>query len=471
MQIRHRLTASFTLIVGLILLVFCVIIYFFSAQYRKKEFENRLKNTARTKASLYFEAKDISGEMLKMIDEYDLTNLPEEHILIFDENDVAIFNSNELHSNQLWYVGYLKKIREKGELFFSGKVSSIGGLVYEHQGKKYVVIAYAHDVYGLKNLSNLFWILFFGWLAIMIFIAVIGYMYAARAVAPISDVIAQVEKIRANNLSTRLNTGNNKDEIASLASTFNKMLDRLQEAFEAQKAFVSNASHELRTPLTILTGQIEVALMRKRTNDEYEHILSQTLVEIKDLNQLSNDLLSLASINIDSLQSGFAEISVDELFYVITRNFTRRFPDYKVHLEIDPSIEHKILDFNILGDELLLRSAFKNLMGNACKFSPDNTVSIKLNVTGKDLLIEFTDKGIGIAESDLEKIFEPFYRAENAKSYKGHGIGLSLTKKIIELHGGTISVKSALGQGSTFTVLLPLLLKSKIRSTLRKLSV
>lgn len=470
MQIRHRLTLSFTMIVGAVLLVFCFIIYFFSAQYRKKEFESRLKNTARTKARLYFEAKEFSAEMLKKIDEYDLTNLPEEHILIFDENDVAIFNSNELHSNQLWYRGYLKKIREKGELFFSGKVSSIGGLVYRHEGRNYVVIAYAHDIYGLKNLSNLFIILLLGFVSILIATAIIGYIFAARAVAPISGVIDQVEKIKANNLSTRLETGNNKDEIASLAATFNKMLDRLQDAFEAQKGFVSNASHELRTPLTILTGQIEVALMRQRSNEEYQKILEQTLNEIKDLNQLSNDLLSLASINIDSLQSTFVPLSVDELFYVTTKNFARRFPAYKVHLELAESIQDKILDYNILGDQSLLRSAFKNLMGNACKFSSDNTVNVELSISGKCLVVKFEDKGIGIAAQDMERIFEPFFRAENAKNFKGHGIGLPLTKKIIELHGGTIKLESEIGKGSIFTVTIPLLQKSRIKKALQKIS-
>jgi signal transduction histidine kinase len=281
-----------------------------------------------------------------------------------------------------------------------------------------------------------------------------GWLFAGRALKPISDVVNRVEDISIKSLNLRVPEGNGTDEIGRLARTFNKMLERLETSFAMQKNFIANASHELRTPLTSINGQIEVLMMRERSSDEYKNTLASVLEDIKTLINLSNRLLLIARTSAEGPSTYSKTIRIDEILWQAKEEIKRFNEGYHIIITLDNSLTDSD-QMIVAGDESLLTVAVSNIIENACKYSSDNKVDIKFRYVEKMVEIIFEDKGIGISEEDLLKVFEPFYRAANANSNYGSGIGLSLVDQIIKNHNGTIKISSQIGKGTKVIISLP----------------
>lgn len=453
LNIRSRLTIQFTYIVTFILILFSFIIYYFSASYREAEFYSRLEKKALTTAKLLIEVKEVDYNLMKIIDKNSLNALHKEKVQIYDSKDQQIYNSldNDSIGNS---KTLLNRIRQSGNLRYHEGQNEAVGLIFNLKSDQYVVIASAFDNYGRSKLQNLIWIILVGFFVSIGLTVFVGRIYANKALKPMSDVVKQVDKITISSLDMRVNEGNGTDEIAQLAITFNQMLERLESAFEMQRSFVSNASHELRTPLTSITGQIEVSLMKQRTHEEYEAILESVLEDIKNLNALSNGILDLAKASSDISAIALHPLRIDEILWETRDELIGRKKDYKISIAFSEPLEDEN-ELTVLGNHHLLRTAIINLMDNACKFSPDQSVEIFLFVREKYIVSQFIDKGIGT--EDMGKIFHPFFRSKNAKNIAGNGLGLSLTAKIIQLHRGTILIESQLQKGTKVTVSIPFL--------------
>lgn len=455
LNIRTLLTLRFTFIVSFILILFSLSIYYFSATYRESEFYTRLETKAETTAKLLIVVKEVDYKLLKIIDRNTLNKLYDEKVVIYNYKDSLIYNSldeDSIHVSK----ALLDNIRLKKDFrYHQGKYEVIG-LLYTDKYDRYVVIASAWDEYGWKKLNFLKWILFAAFFISIGITVFIGRIYADRTLKPMSDIVKQVDSITAANLHTHVDEGNGTDEIAQLAITFNQMLERLESAFEMQKSFVSNASHELRTPLTSVIGQIEVSLMATRTEEEYKAILESVLEDIKNLNTLSNGLLALARMNSDNLKIVLSSVRIDEVLWETREELLAKRKDYNISIQFKEPIEDE-KELTVLGNQHLLKTAFFNLMDNAYKYSTDKALEIYLIVKGNYIVTDFADHGIGIGKEDMEKIFQPFFRGNNVKNTSGHGLGLSLTEKIIHLHSGTISIDSRLNKGTKVTVSVPFL--------------
>jgi len=453
MNIRLKLSIQFTAIVISILVLFSTAIYFFSANFRKNDFNTRLEEKALTTAKLLIEVKEVDSVLLKIIDRNTINVLEDEKIVIYNEKNKQIYKNIDLVSEYA-DIQMLNNIKEKDKIYFSRNNIEYVGVVFPFENKKYIIIASAYDKYGLKELKNLKIILITGLLVSFLVSFFAGLFYAGRAMKPILDVITEVDNISATRLNARVNQGNGKDEIARLSITFNKMLERIEMAFENQRQFVSNVSHELRTPLTSLTGQLEVTLMKKREIEEYEILLNSLLEDIKSLTSLSNGLLELAHSNIDIHAYTTSKLRVDEVLFAAQTDLLSRNENYFINIDFEelPEDEHKL---EVLGNDNLLKIAFLNIMDNACKFSTQKRVDVKICFIENYIVLKFSDKGIGIPNEELEKIFDPFYRASNATAKSGHGIGLSLVKKIIELHEGILKIDSRINIGTQITISLP----------------
>lgn len=430
-----------------------IAIYFFSADHRKEDFYNRLENKALNTAKLLIEVEEVDVNLLRRIDKDNPMNLSREKITVFDQNDSIIYTTDD---DQLLNVdpSMLREIREEGSLRYIRDEHEVLGLSYTDAREEITILIAATDIYGLRKLSNLINILFFVALFSLVVLLILGWIFSGRALKPISKVISQVDEISIASIDLRVDEGNGQDEIARLAQTFNKMLDRLETAFQMQKNFIANASHELRTPLTAISGQLEVLLLKKRSVAEYEQVVSSVLEDMKNLNQISNRLLLIAHATAEGRDSTFTLIRVDDILWQAKEELLKRNKDYNIQVFIDPSIDEdrKLI---IRGDEQLTKSAILNLMENGCKFSPDKQVVVEVQHLQKNLMIRFADSGIGIPPLEIEKIFEPFHRAGNAHHIKGHGIGLSLVDKVVRLQQGTIAVTSKVNQGSVFTMTFP----------------
>lgn len=457
MQIRSRLTLQFFLIAAALLLLALLAIYFFSAKIQKDEFYSNLEARANTTADLLIRVERVDSTLLKLIDLNKMDVLDYENISVYDSNHVELYTNNDnIHFSKMLpdLAGFLDDVRKHGEKRLAINNIDIIGIQYFNKNKTFVVVACAIDTRGLHNLDNLRRILIFVFIFILIIIIVAGWIFSGRALKPISNLINQVDNISANNLSTRIDEGNKKDEIARMTMTFNSLLERIEHAFTTQKLFVSNASHELRNPLTAITSQLEVSLLKMRTSEEYEKILVSVLEDIKRLNEMSHRLLTLAKMDKENSDFQLRPLRFDDLIWETKSEFLNINVSYKATLTLSKLPENEN-ELKVMGNAQFLKICFLNLMDNACKFSPEHTVAIDLFCNKKSIGVSFSNNGNEIDQNDLPHIFEPFYRGKNTGHTKGYGVGLSIAEKIVRVHKGDIVVISQ-NKRTTITLKFPL---------------
>lgn len=451
MNIRTKLILRFTLIVATILAVFSLAIYLASEEYRREEFYTRLEGRALTTARLLVTVQEIDLNLLSIIDKNSIHALYAEKVLAFDPDNKLIYNSiDDLeipHSTDI-----ITEVRQKGILRYTLDSVEHVGITYGDKNAQFVILSSAVDRYGRSKLNNLKNILIAGLIVGIAITLIAGGIFTRIILRPIAAMNQDIMAISAGNLTRRIDEGNRKDEIARLAMNFNDMLDRLENAFGIQQQFVSNASHELRTPLAAMTSQLQLTLEKKRSTEEYELVLRSLLDDTKTLVALSNGLLTLAQSEIEKQRLQFSPLRLDEVLFTAQEELHASQPGYHFIVEYESFPEEDSL-LTITGNEHLIKTAFLNLMDNACKFSTDHTVRIRLQADTSAITIAFIDKGIGIPEQDLPHVFTPFFRSNNAQAFtRGYGIGLSLCERIIRLHNGTIKLESTLGKGTRLIV-------------------
>lgn len=450
MKIRNRLTYQFVGIVALIMLFSCIAIYYFSANYRKTEFYNRLLAKSQNTAKLLLEVDEIDIGLLERIEDDNPLSLPNEHIIIYNFNNDVLYDSDKQSKLDIT-VDLLNEIRLNDEVKFKQGDLEVLGYLFTDRYDRIVVISAAQDLYGNRKIRNLLTTLVVVFCSNVVLILAMGWIYAGRALSPINDVIRQVKRIGFSSLDLRVNEGQNKDEIAALAQTFNEMLDRLEKSVQIQKNFIANASHEMRTPLTAITGQLEVLLRRERSLDQYKETMHSILEDIENLNITTNRLLLLAQTADDKAAEAFELKRIDDTIWQIKSELEKRNANYEVVIvfNLDTNEDEYL---SIICSTALLKVALLNLIDNACKYSADNRCVVVLGNDTNGLKMEIKDNGIGIDQADIPFIFQPFFRGKNASNIKGHGIGLSLTHRIIMLHNAYLSVTSQVNKGTVFTI-------------------
>jgi signal transduction histidine kinase len=453
MTIRNRLTMLFTGAVAASILVFSILIYLLSERYRQIEFDGRLREKAIATAEFVSQMDELKPNIIQKITKQNSDFLTAESELVYDEDDpnhTIIYTSGKMDVPNIdqYFFGIKEKKQRHVKLDDNTEML---GVLYTQQGRNLVSVAKAFDQYGLSKQRALRRNLAIALLASVLLVLLMGWYYSQKALQPINNVIQQVENLGFDNLDRRVVAGQANDEIWQLANTFNGMLARLKSAFEAQKSFVSNASHELRTPLTAMNGQIEVALLKNRSIEEYQKLLHSLKEDIAEMTDLSNSLLDLASVESGVAKLNFETIRLDDVVWQAQAEVLQKRPQAKIHVAFGnvPTDEE---DFLVAANEQLLKTALINLIENACKFSNDQTAVVTMTFETKERKISVKNFGNPIAPTDLEYLFVPFFRSENTKKIKGHGIGLPLTKKIVELHHGQLQVMSSISTGTEFIV-------------------
>lgn len=436
LQLKTRLTVQFILVVAPIVFISFVIIYYSSSSYRKQEFYNRLKNKANTTAEFLIKVEQVDSSLLKIIDRTQKDHLPNENISIYNYLNREIYTNND----SIYFKvnkDLLDKIRLNETIEYQEGKYEIVGLTYNDRYNRFIVIAGAIDTFGLSKLRNLRNTLFILFILIIALVAVVGRIYASRALLPISALAKESENISPHNLSIRLKETKYDDEIGKLINNFNKLLERIEDAFKIQKLFFASASHELKNPLMLITAQLEVSIAKNRTNQEYKDTMASVLEDIKDLNKLTIQLMELARVSYDSRDIQFTRIRIDTILWSSIEFFTLKYPNYHCDFSI-LNLPEDESDLFILGNETLLKTMFLNLADNACKFSEDKSVTVTLDRDKAQARIVFNDNGPGIEVAEQKLVFEPFYRSRSKHEIKGHGIGLALVNQIMILHHAKI---------------------------------
>jgi heavy metal sensor kinase len=279
-----------------------------------------------------------------------------------------------------------------------------------------------------------------------------GALMARKALEPVDHMSRSARRITAEDLSRRLELRGTGDELDRLADTLNEMLGRLEGAFGTMRRFSADAAHELRTPLTALKGGLEVALRAERSSEEYRQVLAAKLEEVDRLIRLAEDLLIVGRSGAD-LAASRAPVDLEQVALEVLDVGARLAQPrgVTVRMEVGDPV-------TVLGDASALHRAARNLIENAVNYTPAGGL-VEVNVARENGsgLLSVRDTGPGIAPGDVTRVFEPFVRLDAARDRAsgGAGLGLSIARSIVTAHGGTITLETALGHGSRFTIRLP----------------
>jgi signal transduction histidine kinase len=288
----------------------------------------------------------------------------------------------------------------------------------------------------------------------ILLIAWVGSGWLAKKVlTPIEVLSTGAETMCGADLGKRFTLDSPYQEFRRLTQAFNSVMDRFQRSVESQRRFVDHAAHEMQTPLTVLQGNLEVTLLKARTPEEYREALINNLEQVERLITLTRSLLTLATFTGDTPPVHLVPLALEPLIHGLVDELTILADERRITLSC---ASHSVPP--ILGDAQWLKQALINLLDNALRYTPSGgAVTVRLQAVEEGVVVVVEDTGHGIEPDHLPHLFERFYRTDwaRAKDSGGTGLGLPIVKDIAEAHGGAISVTSQVGQGSVFTLRLP----------------
>ena len=461
-SIRSKLTAWYVLLLGIILVLFSILLFFFLSKRLNESVDSSLTLSARIVArstqisnsrtpfpglDLFFDQfmgfgrdksykiYDGSGNIGSLSKNFDGSQFPLSEIAYSAAlKGGTSYETFIISDNHPIRVITMPVIR-------NGKLAN---LVQVGTSKKVVVDT-------LKNLAIILWTAV---PAVLLLTALIGRFIARRALKPVAKITQTAKDIGSGaNLSQRIPVPEVKDEIGELALTFNSMMDRLESSFSQMRQFSSDASHELRTPLTVLKGQSELTLGKERKPKEYQEVISSNLEEIQYMSKVLEDLFMLSKSDENQIALDYESVDLKLLIEEICKH--AQIIASEKNIKIITAYIEKI---QVYGDPVRLRQMIWNVIVNGIKYTqPDGEVTISLQEKKDIALITIQDNGIGISNSDLPLIFNRFYRVDKARSREegGTGLGLSICKFIVDAHKGSIDIESTLGEGTKFKIKLP----------------
>lgn len=457
--LRFRLTAWYAVVLGFFLLVFTILGYVVVHRRLLNHHDGSIRN--------------IAGRTLQILSEYDdcghLTPQQQAHLsqegkllLIHEEQGKrsAFFLSPEMQANPL-APRLVQAPIQQGDYPWFETIEEEGGpwrvfsLPYQTRMGRHGLIRVVEDMGEIRPILGGLRVTFLFLLPTgLIFSTLGGYWLASRALSPVDRVTAMAREIEARNLDRRLPHPGANCEIGRLVDTLNHMMDRLERAFATMTRFTADASHELKSPLANLRSLVDVSQRGSRSREELQEDLSIVGEEVGRLSSIVDDLLLMARADSDRLPLHMETLRLDELTEIQVEAFAQSAEDAGIQLMVKvgtPGI--------ILGDERWIHHLISNLIDNALKFTPSGgMVALAVDVEGEGVRLLVEDNGPGIPEPDMERIFDRFYRCDQARSHAnapGSGLGLAIAAWIAQAHRATISATNRPGGGAAFTVVFP----------------
>jgi signal transduction histidine kinase len=453
MLIRVRLMLLFTLLVLLIQVLFAGFVYSLFASARTERFAAQLQAEAGLAARLLVREHHLSPAYLRTFLPRDVPGVAGEQLSVFDPDGHLLYTSADAQSLAL-HRKNRPHIQPGQSVRFEDDGGEKVGIAYrDPAGHYYTVFADGVDEAGGQQLYRLRLILLVATLGALVLSALAGHYFAGRALAPLRAAVQQVRRITAERLNLRLHEGNGTDELAQLAATFNQMLDRLEESFTTQRSFVAHASHELRTPLTTLLGTLETAADYDRTLPDAQASIKVATRELRKLIELVNGLLALAQAGDSTFMS--ETVQLDECLLQALAYCRARYPAQPVHFTLGPIPDEAREGYTVRGNAQLLTTAILNVLDNALKFSGQPVAVTLEYATPSMLQLRVTDQGPGLSVEEQQRAFEPLYRGPSGQHRPGHGIGLAVTRKVIELHRGQAVLLAQPDGGAVATLTVP----------------
>ncbi len=454
-SIRFRLALWYTFVIALTFLLFSFVIYQYLEQTLSFELDRSVTSELRWVAAR-MEKRNLRKETADVVREDIFEHAAyyprKEYIEVWDSNGTLFYQSANLTGDML--AGYSTMDADTLQLWTIRNFR-------DHEIRLALEKSFAATVYlamptGVTTAPLNYLLQIFAWLGpILVVIAFVGGTYLAKkSFAKVNQIIETAKRISADRLYDRIPEHTVPDEIGNLTATFNAMIARLDNSFEQMKQFSADASHELRTPLTVMRTQLENALDNKTNITQQREIAAHCLDECIHMSNIVESLLLLAKADAGQQLIKMAPCDLKAI--------VRQIYEECVILASQKSITVTLKNLDeaaVSGDIQRIRQMLLNLIDNAIKYSNVNgKIYLSLEKKGGEAVITVADNGIGIAENEIPRIFDRFYRVDRARSRSmgGAGLGLAITQWIVHSHQGTISVKSEPGNGSVFSVFLPL---------------
>ena len=442
-SIKLKMALWYGLLTAILLAVFLCISFSWISKSMYGDLEDKARETAEEIASNLAPG---NSDKIKIPANYTVDS--DKMVAILDKNGTVLFDNTDFPwINQEPYLN---------NSFWNKSVGSEKWLVYDKvivRTKKQDLVAVVR-VCILENqtVSNIVSISVAMAIGGVVFIGLAicgGFFIAAKSLKPIFKITKAAQEIENGNLSKRILGVDSRDEVGTLAVTFNSMLENLEASFNREKQFAADASHELRTPIAIIMNNSEQLIRNAKNKDEDSLDAYQAILfESKRMKKIISQLLSLIrgqegryKLNIEKIELGeIISIVVDQLGDYASEN--------------NVSISCNNCDTIILeADQTLITQLFLNIIENSIKYSKsDGFIKIDMKKNDNTIVIVISDNGIGISKEDLPHIFERFYRADKSRDRTGTGLGLSIVKWIVDVHHGKIDVESTLNQGTTFII-------------------
>lgn len=487
-SIRFKISVLYVVILGIVLIFYSTFLYFSLHYTLYDELDNELNIKARETASTLDSYMDdfeegqteflsaakriinledfpdpdqIDRLQRQWLQKVDKLNLKEDYINLLDAKGISLVRSNNLQKGLfVLSAKEIKKLQEKTPVFrnikFDKRNLRIINVPFSYRPEELYVIQIGTSLKPIIHLLQIRLLHILVSIPIVLLTAsLFGRIFAVRILRPVVEVTRTANKITHEDLSARVKAEHVDEEMKYLVAAFNNMISRLEQSFKYIVEFSSQVAHELKTPLAIIKGESDVALRKPRGTEEYKRVIRVTLEESERMHKVIEDLLLLAKLEYRPEYFEFERLELNEFLAQIYEQ-SRILAAAK---DIAVIINTPAAKMFINADKLHLRRLFFNLISNSVKFT-DQKGKIDITVRQEDnkAVISIADTGIGITGQDLPRIFDRFFHIDRTGkiSEPSLGLGLSIAKSIVDLHYGHIDAKSIPGQGSIFTVTLPL---------------
>lgn len=461
-SIRARLITLYVVTLSLIFVCFGGYTYWGFKQYLIRSLQQTLVRRAHQIASTILVEMPKKGEayISNEIQARYAPELNERIIRITDQSGRIIYASQNadflskvphvlVNKTETETIPFDREERSQAQEYF--QVVAIGYQL--NDDAQYIVEVGAPESVVYSSLNGFLWTLLLGFPAFVGLTSIGAYILLGRALRPVDQIVRSAERITLQNLSQRLPVTETGDEVERLSLALNRMIQRLDEAFQVTSRFSADASHELRTPLTIMRGELEGLLKDRRLNEEQIGQVESILEEAERLTQIVEGLLLMSRLEAGESHMSKDPVDLSELTTTTVEQMAPLAEDRSLTLtcETEP-------DAMVEANEVRLKQVVVNLLDNAIKYTPEGgKITLRVKAEPHEAVLEVIDNGIGISEEALPHVFKRFFRSNQiqARKARGTGLGLAMVESIVEAHGGKVSVESHENKGSTFRVRLP----------------
>ena len=406
------------------------------------------------------EKQAFENRWLLMVDKYDLR---EDYINFSGRDGKSIVHSGNMEERLLHaFSKDIKKVLNRDSFIknitYKGNKIRVITIPFSLKDQQQYILQVGTPLKPIIHILNNRLLFIVISIPIILFFAVfLGRLFAARILNPVLAITRTARDITYEDLSARVKAEHIDEEMKYLVEAFNDMIGRLEESFKYIMDFSSHVSHELKTPLAIIIGESELTLKKRQETDEYIRIINIIFEESHRMLKTINDILLLTKLDYQHEVFNLEQIDFSEFLKEVYKKSEILASSKGIKISI--SLPEKKIYVN--GDKLHLRRLFFNIVDNAIKYTPHSgRIDMDANCDDEKVMVSISDTGIGISDEDLPEIFNRFFRGEKKglkEEYGSSGLGLSIALSIAKIHNGAIQAKSQPGEGTTFTVILPLL--------------